>query len=214
VDITSAFIFSGFCSLRILAPLQCRPFDQERQGLVLGDGAAALLLETERSLKNRGGKALAEVLGYGWSSDAYHLAAPQPQGLGMIRAMNQALKDSGLSAGAVDVVLAHGTGTLANDAIEARAMAKVFNGRAVPVTAAKGAVGHTIGAAGLIEANLAVTSLVEQLIPPTVNHHQLDPQCPVKVVNRPQTTALKVALTNATAFGGTNCTLLFKAWEG
>ncbi len=214
VDITSPYIFSGFCSLRVLAPDFCRPFDRHRQGLVLGDGCAALLLETESSLKRRQAQAKAEVLGYGWSNDAYHLVAPQPQGQGMVQAMSQALKDSRLGPDEVDGVFAHGTGTIANDMIEANALVQVFGGRAVPVTAAKAAVGHTIAAAGLIEACLAITSLNQQVLPPTVNHEQPDPQCPVNVVSKqPRPGTLRTCLTNAAAFGGANCAVVFKAVE-
>lgn len=212
VDATSPLIYLAFCSLRSLAPEKCQPFDQNRQGVVMGEGCGMMLLESETSLKKRSQQPLAEVLGYGWSNDGYHLARPHPEGLGVKHALRQVICDAKVKAGDIDCIFAHGTGTVANDVIEAQAFSEVFEEKVPPVTAPKSSIGHAMGAASIIEAIIAVMSLNHQLIPPTINHEKTDPDCPIDVVaQKPRSQKLNMVLTNSSGFGGSNHSLIFKS---
>ncbi|HOG45929.1 MAG TPA: beta-ketoacyl-[acyl-carrier-protein] synthase family protein [Anaerolineae bacterium] len=194
----------------------CRPFDAARDGTVLGEGAAVLVLETAGRAARRGAEPLAAVLGYGASQDAFHMTAPEPQGAGVMRAMAMALRDAGLDPAAVEYVVAHGTGTPLNDVVEAHAIHTLFGARAhqIPVGANKGALGHTLGAAGALSAVAAIQAMREGLLPPTANLETPDPACDLDhVLARPRPARVRTALVNAMGFGGQNASLILGAYH-
>lgn len=187
----------------------CRPFDRDRDGIVGGEGAAVLVLERLELARARGARVYAELLGYGSSSDAYHLAAPDPDGRGEVLAMRRALADAGLAPDAVDYVNAHATSTPLGDAVEARAIAEVFGGRRVPVSATKSMLGHTIGAAGAIGAVACCLSIRDQVVHPTINYETPDPLCDLDCVpNVARAMPVAVTLVNAFGMGGQNVSLV------
>ncbi|NPV09053.1 MAG: beta-ketoacyl-ACP synthase II [Anaerolineae bacterium] len=195
--------------------LTCRPFDVDRDGTVLAEGAAVLLLESEEHARARGARILAELLGYGVTADAYHVAAPDPDGTGAAKAMRAALARGEVSPEAVSYVCAHGTGTPLNDISESRAIAAVFGEAApnVPVSSNKHALGHTLGAAGAISSVVAVQALREGIIPGTLNLRQKDPECIVNAVHENVKTEVKTVLVNAFGFGGQNASLVYRRWR-
>jgi 3-oxoacyl-[acyl-carrier-protein] synthase II len=210
VDALTRICFMGFNALKLLDPEPCRPFDRDRRGMSIGEAAAFVVLEDPDRCRARGGRVLAELLGAGVSTDAHHVTSPQPDGEGMERAMSLALSDAGIDAAAVDYVNAHGTGTLQNDRTEALALARVFGAGRVPVSSTKSLVGHTMAAAGSLEAVATVLALQHGLIPPTANLAHVDPEIPfdcVPVTARPA--PLEIALSNSFGFGGQNVSLVF-----
>src|SRR5450830_1752570 len=218
VDAISPFVFSGFDALRALSTTAARPFDVARDGLTLGEGAGFLLLEEEEHARRRGAVILARVAGYGSGSDAHHMTRPDPEGRGLVRAIEAALLRAGRTASDVGFVSAHGTGTTFNDAMEEAALAHVLGAlaRTVPVNGIKGAIGHTLGAAGALEAILSVPVLLRQLVPPTAGHAASRADSPLAIVSgrrlipaRPVT----VALSTSAAFGGTNAALVLESAE-
>ncbi len=210
-DYISLAQFAGFCSLRSLSPAGCRPFDLHRDGLALGEAGVMILLESEEALLERGAKTVAQLLGYGWATDGYHMSAPHPQGLGLKRALHAALEDAGLTPDAIDFIVAHGTGTPSNDAVEARVYHDFFNGRAPLVTAPKGLLGHTMGAASALEVLVGILGLHHGVIPPTANFHTPDPQCPVTIVEHPVARPeLTTFMANTLGFGGNTASLIVK----
>jgi 3-oxoacyl-[acyl-carrier-protein] synthase II len=191
-----------------------RPFDAGRDGFVMGEGAAALVLEEREGALGRGAPILAEVLGYGASSDAYHMTQPHPEGDGAVRAMQAALIDAGIEAGAVGYINAHGTSTPPNDRIETMALKRLFGEKVPPVSSTKSMTGHTLGAAGALEAAFCVQTLNNQKLPPTVNQEVADPDCDLDYVPNVSRPALvQVALTNSFGFGGHNASLVFGRLE-
>jgi 3-oxoacyl-[acyl-carrier-protein] synthase II len=187
-----------------------RPFDLRRDGFVMGEGAAALVLEEREAALQRGAPILAELLGYGVSSDAYHMTQPHPDGDGAVRSMQQALTDAGTETGAVGYINAHGTSTPPNDRIETVALKRVFGQSVPPVSSTKSMTGHTLGAAGALEAAVCIQVLNEQQLPPTVNQETPDPDCDLDYVpNRARRAEVQVALTNSFGFGGHNAALVF-----
>jgi 3-oxoacyl-[acyl-carrier-protein] synthase II len=187
-----------------------RPFDAGRDGFVMGEGAAALVLEEREGALRRGAPVLAELLGYGVSSDAYHMTQPHPEGDGAVRAMEAALADAGVAAAGVGYVNAHGTSTLPNDRIETLALKRVFGEKVPPVSSTKSMTGHTLGAAGALEAVICIQVLNEQKLPPTVNQEVSDPECDLDYVpNAARPAVVRVAVTNSFGFGGHNATLVF-----
>jgi 3-oxoacyl-(acyl-carrier-protein) synthase len=207
-DLLCRFVVAGFNALRATAEV-ARPFDVGRRGLVLGEGAAVLVLEEAAHAAARGAAVRARVLGCGAAGDATHMTAPDREGGGARRAIDAALADAGLGAGAVGFVSAHGTGTAYNDAMEAAAIAAAFGPRAVPVDSIKGAIGHTLGAAGAFEAVLCVRVLAEGRIPPTAGLTTLDPACADLdvVVGAPRATEAAVAVSTSSGFAGANAAL-------
>jgi 3-oxoacyl-(acyl-carrier-protein) synthase len=191
----------------------CKPFSRNRDGIVLGEGAGILVLESESSARARGVPILAEVLGYGFSSDAHHLTAPNEQG--QVEAMERALVSAGLSPEEIDHVNAHGTGTPLNDRIETSAVKKVFGSRAasVPVVSIKGAIGHLLGAAGAVEAIASILSTMHDCVPPTRNYQEPDPECDLDYVpGAARAMPVRTVLSNSFAFGGSNaCVVIGKA---
>lgn len=211
VDAFTRICFMGFNALKLLDPEPCRPFDRDRRGMSIGEAAAFLVLEDAEHCRARGGSVHAELLGAGMSTDAHHVTSPHPEGEGMMRAMTLALADAGIDAGAVDYVNAHGTGTLQNDRTEALALARVFGAGRVPMSSTKSLVGHTMAAAGSVEAAATVLALRHGLIPPTANLGAVDPEIPfdcVPITARPA--PLEIALSNSFGFGGQNVSLIFR----
>lgn len=211
VDALTRICFMGFNALKLLDPEPCRPFDRDRRGMSIGEAAAFLVLEDPDHCRARGGRAYARLTGSGMTTDAYHVTAPQPEGEGMIQAMRLALEDAGLAPGDVGYVNAHGTGTPQNDRTEALALRRVFGDGAVLVSSTKSLVGHTMAAAGSVEAVATILALQHGLIPPTANLERVDPEIPfdcVPVTARPA--AVAAALSNSFGFGGQNVSLIFE----
>jgi 3-oxoacyl-[acyl-carrier-protein] synthase II len=194
-----------------------RPFDAERDGFVIGEGAGVLILESLDHAQRRDAEILAELVGYGMSGDAYHITQPAAGGDGAYRVTLAALKDGKISPDEVDYVNAHGTSTPIGDAIETTALKRVFGERAgrVAVSSTKSMTGHVLGGAGGLEAGISVLALRDQILPPTINYENPDPACDLDYVpNQARKTEVGYALSNSFGFGGTNASLLFKRWEG
>jgi 3-oxoacyl-[acyl-carrier-protein] synthase II len=212
----------GFCAMRALstrndAPQRAsRPFDKGRDGFVMGEGAGVMILEELGHALRRGAKIYAELVGYGMSADAYHMTAPEPEGLGAIAAMRLALEDAGLPPEEVDYINAHGTSTPVGDVAETKAIKKVFGEHAyrLAVSSVKSMTGHLLGAAGGVESVATVLTVHHGVIPPTINHDEPDPECDLDYVpNKARQAEVRVALTNSFGFGGTNATLVFKKYS-
>jgi len=209
----SELTFAGFNSLRVMDPQHCRPFDRNRRGLSLGEGAAILILEDYESAQDRGAAIYAEVLGYATNSDAFHMTSPDPEAKGMRRVMNRAIKSAGLRPEAINYINAHGTATPINDQMETRAIKGVFgekDARDLAISSTKSMVGHCLGAAGALEAVATVLALHEQISPPTVHLEEPDPDCDLDYVpNRSRPQEISYALSNSFAFGGNNTSVVF-----
>jgi len=194
----------------------CRPFDRTRQGFVMAEGCAILVLEDYEYARARGARIYAEVIGYGSTNDAYHLAAPAENGEGAARAMAMALRKAGLRPEEVDYINAHGTGTPLNDKFETAAIKTVFGAHAyrLAVSSTKSMTGHMMGAAGAVEAMVCVLALRDQIIPPTINYRYPDPDCDLDYVpNQARPARLRVALSNSLGLGGHNACLIFRRLE-
>ena len=210
VDAITRICFMGFNALKLLDPEPCRPFDRGRRGMSIGEAAAFLVLEDALHCRRRGGRALGELLGSGVTTDAHHVTAPHPEGEGMIRAMTEALEAAGREPGDVGYVNAHGTGTPQNDRVEALALARVFGEGRVLVSSTKSLVGHTMAAAGSVEAAATLLALGHGLIPPTANLRDPHPEVPFDcVAETARAVELDAALSNSFGFGGQNVTLIF-----
>lgn len=202
--------FAGFVRLGAIAPEFCQPFDKNRKGLLIGEGAAILVLESEEHALRRGAVPLAEVGGYGLACDAHHITRPHPEGKGSIRAMREAIAASGITVADVDFVNAHGTGTPANDLVESIVIREVFAGRRIPISSIKSMVGHCMGAASALEAVSCVETILTGIYPPTIHHDETDPECDVEVVkNHAREGKSDVVLNNALAFGGYDAVVTF-----
>jgi 3-oxoacyl-[acyl-carrier-protein] synthase II len=202
--------FSGFVRLAAMATERCQPFDLNRQGLLLGEGAGLLVLESEAHAVRRGARPQAEVGGYGLSCDAYHITRPHPLAAGSIAAMRAAIERSGLSPEDVDFVNAHGTGTRHNDAAEAKVVHDVFGERRVPISSMKSMLGHCMGAASALEAIGCIFSLEKGVYPPTIGFETPDPECDLDVVaNVARPGKADVVVNNSLAFGGYNAVSVF-----
>jgi 3-oxoacyl-[acyl-carrier-protein] synthase II len=194
-----------------------RPFDADRDGFVMGEGAAVLILESLEHAQKRGARIHAEVIGYGSSCDAFHITAPDEQGVGAARSMQAALDDADLQPEEIDYINAHGTSTPLNDPMETRAIHAVFDKHAykVPVSSTKSMIGHLMGAAGAVEAIVSVKSLETGMLHPTINYETPDPECDLDYVpNQARETHPRTALSNSFGFGGHNATLILRRWEG
>lgn len=192
------------------------PFDKERSGFVMSEGAAVVVLESLESAIKRGAKIYAEVAGYGFTSDAYHITSPDPEGEGAAKAMEMAIKDAGLTVNDIDYINAHGTSTPLNDKYETIAIKKALKDKAydIYVSSTKGVTGHLLGAAGAIEAIICAKALEEGVIPPTANYKEKDPECDLNIVpNTMIKKNIKTAISNSLGFGGHNGSLLFKKYE-
>jgi 3-oxoacyl-[acyl-carrier-protein] synthase II len=213
----------GFCAMRALstrndAPEKAsRPFDKDRDGFVIGEGSGILVLEELEHARARGARVYAELVGYGMSGDAFHISAPCEDGDGAIRVMQATLRDAGVEPDQVDYVNVHGTSTPRGDVVETIAAKAVFgaHARRLAVSSTKSMTGHLLGASGGLEAGITALALRDQVIPPTINLENQDPECDLDCVpNQARRTPLRYALSNSFGFGGTNGALLFKRFEG
>jgi 3-oxoacyl-[acyl-carrier-protein] synthase II len=213
----------GFAAMRALSTRNdeperaSRPFDAERDGFVVGEGAGVLILESLEYAQRRGGKIIAEIVGYGMSGDAYHITQPAEGGDGGYRVALAAMRDAKITPNDVSYVNAHGTSTPIGDAIETAALKRVFGERAkkVPVSSTKSMTGHLLGGAGGLEAGISVLALRDQILPPTVNYENPDPACDLDYIpNHARKAEVHYALSNSFGFGGTNASLIFKLWDG
>jgi nodulation protein E len=198
-------------AMRVVSPTVCRPFSRDRNGMMLGEGAAMLTVESLDHALARGAKPIAEIVGFGMSSDAHHITQPSPEGAA--KAMRVALKDAGIDPEQIGYVNAHGTGTTVNDVAETRALHLVFGSHApkLAVSSTKAMHGHTLGAAGAIESTAAIMALIQGFVPPTINYNEPDPECDLDYVpNRPRNKQFEYAMSNSFAFGGLNAVLVFK----
>jgi len=213
----------GFAAMKALSTRNddpthaCRPFDKDRDGFVVGEGAGILILEELEFAKARGANILAEVLGYGMSGDAFHMTGMAPEGDGCRRAMLAALRVAGVSPDKIDYVNAHATSTPLGDALESQAIENVFGERATNhtllVSSTKSMTGHLLGGAGGLEAGITILAMLNQIAPPTMNLENVDPACRLNYVpNKPQAAKIDYALSNSFGFGGTNGSLVFRRW--
>ncbi|MFN4324360.1 MAG: beta-ketoacyl-[acyl-carrier-protein] synthase family protein [Azonexus sp.] len=204
VDTLCLTTLHGFASLQLTSPQPCRPYDAERDGISIGEGAAFALLE--RTARAPAGSVL--LLGAGESSDAYHMSSPHPEGLGARLAMEAALRSASLDTADIDYINLHGTATPANDAAEGKAVAALFGDR-VPCSSTKGATGHTLGAAGAVEAVICALALTDGFLPGSPGTRTLDPAIPVNYLRHGRPGGLRHVLSNSFGFGGSNCSLIF-----
>jgi 3-oxoacyl-[acyl-carrier-protein] synthase II len=203
-------LLGALSSSNHLGPAASRPFDRDRDGFVLGEGAAMFFLETLESAQARGAIVLAEVLGYGSTMDAFRVSDPDESERGAMAAMRAALADAGISAVDVDYINAHGTGTRKNDPAESRAIRQVFGATPPPTSSTKSQIGHLIGAAGAVEAMAVLFAFSEQTLPATINLHTPDPECDLDYVpGHPRPARVRIALSNSFGFGGQNACLVF-----
>jgi len=207
--------FSGFNSLRAVDEQPCRPFDRERKGISLGEGAAMFIIEERDRAIQRKAEIFAEVAGYGVTGDAHHVTAPEPNGRGVSHAIEIALRNAGMSVDQIGYINAHGTGTQANDLAETKAIKKTFGQKAwsIPVSSTKSMIGHCLGAAGALEAAAALLPLYKGMIPPTANYRNRDPQCDLDYVPKPMQRSVDGVLSLSLAFGGNNTALVLRRHE-
>jgi len=219
--------FAGFCAMKAMninynddPKKASRPFDANRGGFIMGEGAGVILLESLESAKARGAKIYAEMVGYGASCDAYHITTPAPEGRGLAAAMEMALEESGIDKKEVSYVNAHGTSTAYNDKFETMAIKSVFGEHATAkdgkfvVSSTKGVTGHTLGAAGGLEAIIAVRSIKDNIVPPTINYDTPDPECDLDYVpNKKREMDVNAAMSTNLGFGGHNAAILFKKYK-
>ncbi|RPJ11531.1 MAG: beta-ketoacyl-[acyl-carrier-protein] synthase family protein, partial [Deltaproteobacteria bacterium] len=208
----SELTFGGFNSLRAMDPSPCRPFDRNRAGMSLGEGAAVLVLEDDEEAARRGATVFAEFLGYGVGGEAFHMTAPEPSGVLEARIMKEALKEGGVSPEDIHYINAHGTGTPLNDKVETLAIKKTFGEGAysIPISSTKSMIGHCLGAAGAMEAVASVLAMIHRFIPPTLNHLEGDEVCDLDYVpGKARDKESRFVLSNSFAFGGNGTTLVF-----
>jgi 3-oxoacyl-[acyl-carrier-protein] synthase II len=212
----------GFCAMRALstrndAPEKAsRPFDRDRDGFVIGEGAGILLLEELGHARRRNARVYCEIVGYGMSADAYHISAPSEDGDGAVRVMRATLEDAGVAAEVVDYINVHGTSTPRGDVVETIATKAVFgdHARRLAVSSTKSMTGHLLGASGGLEAGIAALAIRDQVLPPTINHENPDPECDLDCVpNQARKAEVRYAISNSFGFGGTNGALLFGRFE-
>ena len=216
-DALSHITFAGFNRLRIMTPDKCRPFDKERNGMILGEGACIFVVEEEKAAIKRGSSIYCEIAGYGLTCDAFDLSAPRMDGRNVVHAMEMALADSGLIARDIGHINAHGTGTNANDKVEALAYRLLFGNAAenIPVTSIKPMIGHTMGAAGAMEAAACAIALKFGIIPPILNYENEDPECNLNIIKDHSiiNKDLHAVMNNSFGFGGANASIIFSQYE-
>ena len=215
-DVFSRVAFTGFSRLLAVSPDYCRPFDQDRQGMMVSEGSAAVILETLDSALARKAHIYGEILGYGISNDAYHMTTPHPEAEGVLNAINSALDSSNLSIEDIDYISLHGTGTKANDNAEMLALDKLFEGKSSNICASsiKGALGHAMGAASAIELVTCALILDRGIVPPTINVRTVDKKCQFNLIcNKAEKKDIRILMNNAYAFGGSNSCVILKKIE-
>lgn len=221
--VVTPLAIGGFCSMKALSTRNhdpkraSRPFDKDRDGFVMGEGAGIIVLESLESALSRSARIYAEVIGFGMSGDAYHISSPSPNGEGAARCMAIALKDSGIDPSEINYINAHGTSTKYGDELETKAIKTVFGEHAyrLKVSSTKSMTGHLLGAAGGVEAVITALALKTGIIPPTINLDNPDPECDIDYVpNKAVKTNPKVAMSNSFGFGGTNACLILRRYEG
>ncbi|MFD1017852.1 beta-ketoacyl-ACP synthase II [Thalassobacillus hwangdonensis] len=213
--------FAGFSAMKALTfnddpATASRPFDKNRDGFVMGEGAGILVLETLESAKKRGAKIYGEIVGYGSTGDAHHITAPAPEGEGAVRSMQQAINDAGMKPAEIDYMNAHGTSTELNDKFETMAVKQVFGEHAnkLAISSTKSMTGHLLGAAGAIEAIISLKAIGDGILPPTINYETPDPECDLDYVpNEARSQEVNAVISNSLGFGGHNATLIFKKYE-
>jgi 3-oxoacyl-[acyl-carrier-protein] synthase II len=207
-DLVTEFIFSGFCSLQAMSPSPCKPFDKKRKGMSLGEGAAILLIMNERKAKEYNKKPIGILKGWAVTNDATHITRPDAEGAGLATAIERSLNKAGIDAESVSAICAHGTGTYHNDAMEIASYKKIFRNKNIPLFSVKGAIGHTLGAAGGIEAAICLKSIINGILPPTAG--LTDPEHGVEdfVSARPIKTVLSNVLSTNSGFSGVNAALV------
>ena len=210
VDSLNRVVLNGFNSLMLCSADGCRPFDVERKGMTVGEGAGMLVLETLEHAQGRGARVRAWLAGRGNSCDAHHVSAPHPQGQGLYEAMRLALADAELPPAAVDYINAHGTGTADNDPAEARAICNLFGEKPPAISSTKRFFGHTLAAAGAIEAIVSILALEHQLVPPNLGLRTVDPKIPLTPVAEFRQAKLDVVMSTSLGFGGNNSAVLFR----
>lgn len=205
--------FAGFSALRAVDERPCRPFDRERKGISLGEGAAIFVVEERESARKRGAHIFAEIAGYGISGDAHHVTTPEPGGSGISLAIEMALAGAGLDTRDIGYINAHGTGTPANDLAETRAIKAVFGERAyeIPVSSTKSMIGHCLGASGALEAAACILPFGRGILPPTANYCIKDPECDLNYVPSPVKSSVSAVLSLSLAFGGNNTALVLRS---
>ena len=214
----------GFAAMRALSTRNddpehaCRPFDKDRDGFVVGEGAGILILEDLEFAKARGAKILAEIIGYGMSADAFHITSMAPEGEGCYRAMKNAVESAHIQPDEIQYVNAHATSTPVGDVLESAAMEKLFGENATSgkllISSTKSMTGHLLGGAGGLEAGIAIMAMLDQIVPPTMNLDEQDPECRLSYVpNTPRPLHIDIALSNSFGFGGTNGSLIFRRWQ-
>lgn len=210
--------YAGFCAMRAMSENEdpataCRPFDKNRDGFVMGEGAGILILEEYEHAKNRGAKILAEIVGYGATCDAFHITAPDPEGDAGVKCLQMAVEDAGITPDRIDYVNAHGTSTPLNDPLESKSIKKVF-GEKVPVSSSKSMTGHLLGAAGGVEAIISIMAIRDSFLPPTINLNESDPECDLDYIpNKGRHKEIEYVISNALGFGGHNGALVFKKYK-
>ncbi|MFO0793632.1 MAG: beta-ketoacyl-[acyl-carrier-protein] synthase family protein [Candidatus Brocadiaceae bacterium] len=212
-DTMSEFTFAGFNSLMAITSTLCRPFDKRRDGLVLGEGSGILIAEELEHALKRNAHILCEIIGYGESSDAYHMTSPDPSGKHAAEAIGMALQDAGNPE--IDYINAHGTGTKYNDLMETRAIGISFGERAkeIPVSSIKPMVGHILGGAGAVEAIVSILSIIHKTLPPNINYNSPDPECNLNIITEAVPRDIKTVLSNSFGFGGSNAAIIIKEFS-
>src|SRR2546430_234004 len=211
-DALAEMVFVGFDSLQASTSEKCRPFDQRRSGMVLGEGAAVLAMENLEFARRRGAPVLAEIIGYGISTDNFHITQPEPSGIGPRQAMERAVQSAHVAENEIDYINAHCTATLFNYDAEGTAINRLFNG--VPVSSTKSMMGHSLGAAGAIEAVVCLLALQHQFLPPNINFRAADDDLDLNIVaNESRPAVLRTVLSNSFGFGGTNASILMRRFK-
>ncbi|RLD89123.1 MAG: beta-ketoacyl-[acyl-carrier-protein] synthase II, partial [Bacteroidetes bacterium] len=215
-SILTPLVFDAYASMGVLSnfndkpSMASRPFDLNRDGFVMGEGSCVLVLETLEHAQKRGAKPMAILKGFGMTADAYGIAAPEPSGKWAAKAIENAVNDAQLSMDDIGYVNAHGTSTKTNDKTETLVIQKAFKNKSVPVSSIKSNIGHTLGAAGAIEAAACVLAVQNGILPPTINYETPDPECQLDVIpNKPRAVKIKAAISNSFGFGGQNGVLVF-----
>ena len=212
VDPLSELTYMGFHALRAMSPNQPKPLDNNREGLLIGEGSGCIIIESESHAKARGAKVYAEVAGYGLSNDAYHATQPHPEGEGGVLAMNIALNDASISSDEIQYINMHGTGTKHNDQAELKAVERVFGERLnrIPISSSKSMIGHTLGAAGCIEAVICILSLHHNFLPPSLNFETPIEGFDYQVVTAAKDEEINVVMNNSFGFGGNGASFIFR----